>query len=175
MIRRGLIIAAALIGMLTGCDKDKGPDFQGEIELSSQLYGSESYYLLGYSYENSEYYRFPAAADPIPDIINEGYLVDGSKQYSVPGFNTPNQGKGFALVGEFGSGAEADAFFYAYGMVEDGLSYQALSDTVKLHQVWVQQTVRGNYVKMLITDIRSIRSGIGKTLQRSEPGVCIFG
>ena len=163
MRRRGWIVLAGIMLMIAACDSNKGPDYSGEIQLSSQLFGAESYYLIGYSFEDSEYYKFPAAGEPIPEIINEGYLViDGGKQRSLPGFNAPGQGHGFALVGEFPSHAEASAFYVAYGKVEEGLTFEMLSYTVRLHQVWVQQTGRGNYVKMIITAIQHVEVESGK-------------
>lgn len=151
--------------MLAGCDKNKGPDYSGEIQLSSQLFGVENYYLVGYSFAESEYYKYPSYGEErfLPEILNEGFLViDGGKQVSLPGFNAPGQGHGFALVGEFDSRAEAFAFFDSYGEVEDGLTFEAVSDTVKLHQVWVQVTGKGNYVKMIITTIQHMDPESGK-------------
>ncbi len=136
------------------CEKQSGPDMEGEIRLSSQLNGTESYYLFGYSFEEGEMYRYPGVAEGLPDIINEGIpVIGGTQQRSLPGFNTPGRVNGFALVGEFSSLIEAEVFFQDYQKVEDGLQYQVVSDTVKLYQVWVQQTSAGNYAKMLIREI----------------------
>jgi hypothetical protein len=146
--------AATLLLFLVGCEGLVGPDLSGKIKLSSQLFGSESYYLFGYSYEDGEFYKYPYTGERVPDIINEGFLViEGSKQTSLPGFNTPGMVNGFALVGEFESLGDARGFYEGYDQVEEGLQFETVSDTVELYQVWVHQTSAGNYVKMVVTSI----------------------
>ena len=44
-------------------------------------------------------------------------------------------------------------FYEAYKEVEDKLQFEVISDTVKLFQVWVQQTSSDKYVKLLVKDI----------------------
>ncbi len=138
-----------------GCDSWKGPEEKGEFLLSSEKFGTNTYHLRGYLFEESDFYRYPYQGDKIPDIINEGYLViaDGGGLISLPGFNTPGQMHGFALIGEFESLDGARNFYEGYDNVEDGLQYETVSDTVELYQVWVQQTSAGNYVKLLVKDI----------------------
>jgi len=138
-----------------GCDSWKGPKEKGEFQLSSERLGTDTYHLVGYLYEESEFYRFSYQGDKIPDIINEGYrvLADGGGQISLPGFNTPGQINGFALIGEFESLEGARSFYEGYDNVEDGLQFETVSDTVELYQVWVQQTSTNKYVKLLVKDI----------------------
>ena len=156
------IIAATCLLLIVGCKKESGPDLSGTITLSSQLNGTESYYLYGFSFEKGEMYRYPHQDDPLPDIINEGYLViEGNEQISLPGFNTPGQVNGFALVGEFATWDEAYEFYKNYDKVEDGLLYETASDFVELYQVWVQQTAAGNYVRMVVKDIQLSESETG--------------
>ncbi|MCP4309859.1 MAG: hypothetical protein GY790_01230 [Bacteroidetes bacterium] len=154
MKTRATIAALFFLILAGGCDGLTGPDLKGEITLSSQLHGTDSYYLFGYSFENSEMYKYPFPGMPFPDIINEGFSVfDVSGQASLPGFNTPDRVNGFAVVGEFSSLDDAREFYQAYSMVEEGLQFEIVSDTVELYQVWVQKTSAGNYVKMLIKEI----------------------
>lgn len=156
----GMVLFVAM--MPTGCEKASGPDLGGEITLSSQLHGTESYYLYGYTYESGEKNRYPSQEDAIPDIINEGYpVIDGSEQISLPGFNTPSRVNGFAMVGEFSTLEDADVFFRDYEVVEEGLQFEIVSDTVELYQVWVQQTSAGNFVKILIKEIRNDETETG--------------
>ena len=156
------IIAATCLLLIVGCEKESGPDLSGIITLSSQLNGTESYYLYGFSFEEGEMYRYPHQGDPLPDIINEGYLViDGNEQTSLPGFNTPGQVNGFALEGEFSTWDDAYEFYNNYDKVEDGLNYETASDVVELYQVWIQLTAAGNYVKMVVKDIQLFESDTG--------------
>lgn len=150
MMKYGVVLVVFLAA--GGCKALMGPDKRGEIHLSSETFG-DTYYLFGYSYEDSEFYKFQFQGEPIPDIINEGFrvLIGGS----VPGFNTPGQMNGFALVGEYGTLEEARNFYKGYKEVESGLQFEVISDTVKLYQVWVQQTDVGNYVKLLVKEIQN--------------------
>jgi len=156
------IPAVAFLILLCGCKEEAGPDRTGEITLSSQLYGTESYYLNGFSYESGEMYRYPSQDDPLPDIINEGFpVIEGSVERSLPGFNTPARVNGFALVGEFPTWEDARFFYNGYSKVEEDLRYETVSDTVKLYQVWVQQTSAGKFAKMIIRDIQYFEPSMG--------------
>lgn len=159
-----MLLLAGLLVLMMGCKKESGPDYSGQITLSSQLMGTESYYLYGYAYESGEMYAYPHGTDPLPDIINEGFLVleeEGEPLVSKPGFNTPAKVNGFALVGEFINLLEAEDFYDSYAEVEEGLYFETVSDIVELYQVWVQQTSSGKYVKILVRDIQNLQSEQG--------------
>jgi hypothetical protein len=148
----GVIIIAGL----TACEAIRGPDRTGEIQLSCQLFGTDSYYLFGYDYEDGDYHRFPFQGDPVPDIINEGIRVlQGGEVVVLPQFNTPTKGDkiGFALIGKFGTLDEARSVYDNYATVANDLQFEILSETVELYQVWVQKTGEGNFVKLLVKDI----------------------
>ncbi len=157
-------VAAFLVMVLItgGCEAIRGPQRTGEIELSSQRFMSETYYLYGYSYEKADYFRFPFQGEPEPDIINEAFraLIGGSVVL-LPGFNTPAQENGFALLGTFGTLEEAREFYKGYSKVEDGLQFEIVSDTVELYQVWLQHTVLGNYAKLLVRNIQNFEDESG--------------
>jgi hypothetical protein len=156
------VLLIALTMMLAGCKLLRGPDRTGEFRLSSEKFLAESYYLFGYSYEDSEFYRYPYKQDPIPDIINEGFrVIEEGGQYELPGFNTPGQMNGFALLGTFESLADARTLYNDYKKVGDDLQFVTVSDTVKQYQVWVQQTVVGNYVKLLVKEVKSLEGEEG--------------
>lgn len=151
------ILLLALILTCTACKMIFGPDKTGEIRLSSEKFGEEIYYLLGYSYEDSEFYRFPYDNDPTPDIINEGTRVlQGETTIELPSFNTPGQSNGFALVGEFLNMDDARDFYNDYDRVEDGLQFAIETGIVEAYQVWVQMTSAGNYVKLLLKEVESL-------------------
>jgi hypothetical protein len=150
------VILLLLILSLGGCKMFFGPDKTGEFRLSSERSGTEVYYLFGYAYEDSEFYRFPYEKDPQPDIINEGFrILEEDGQYELPGFNTPGQMNGFALVGEFANLDDARDFYNGYDTVEEDLQYSVVGDIVEAFQVWVQKTAAGNYVKLLVKEVAS--------------------
>ena len=156
MKTRFVVLMLLTVG-LAGCKLFGGPDRTGEFRLSSEgMLGDVTYYWVGYSYEDSEFYRYPYEKDPLPDVINLGFrVIGGDGQSTLPGFNTPGRTNGFALVGEFGSLQEARNFYKDYKEADSNLQFSVDSDTVELYQVWVQQTSVGNYAKLLVTDIQN--------------------
>ena len=151
------VLLAGVIAMgMNSCELFRGPDRTGEIQLSSQLFGTDGYYLFGYHYEDGEYYRFEFQGDPIPDIINEGMRILRNGEVAVlPQFNSPKRGEkvGFALIGEYQTLDQARSFYDDYMTVGNDLQFETLSDTVELYQVWIQRTGDGNYAKLLVKDI----------------------
>jgi len=156
------VLLVALIFVSAGCKMLFGPDKKGEFRLSSEKSGTETYYLFGYNYEDSEFYRYPYEKDPLPDIINEGFRVlEGGGTIELPGFNTPGRLNGFALVGEFTNLDDAQDFYDDYDRVEDDLQFVLESDIVEEFQVWIQQTSVGNYVKLLVKEVESLEGEAG--------------
>ena len=161
-MRYRYVLLLALILTSAGCKMLFGPDKTGEFRLSSEKFLADSYYLFGYSYEDSEFYRFPFEKDPSPDIINEGTRVlQGDETIELSSFNTPRQTNGFALVGEFANLDDARDFYNDYNRVEDGLQFAVESSIVEAYQVWIQQTSAGNYVKLLVKDVASLEGEEG--------------
>ena len=150
----GVGIITTLLLILIGCDKVTGPDRTGEISLSSQLFGTDGYYLFGFSYEKGEMYKYPYPGEPVPDIINEGTrVIEDGETVFYPSLNTPAQGNGFALVGDFTSGEDAREFYDKYDTVEEGLQFGTPSGIIEMNQVWIQKTSADNYVKLLVRNI----------------------
>ena len=157
-----VVLLAVLILASAGCKMFRGPDKKGEYRLSSEKFLAESYYLFGYSYEDSEFYRYPFEKDPVPDIINEGYRVlQGDETIELPGFTTPGRMNGFALIGEFDNLEDAEDYYKDYKSVDDGLQYSVESEIVEAYQVWIQKTSTGNYVKLLVKEAESLEGEEG--------------
>jgi hypothetical protein len=149
-----MIFLMPLLWLLVACDDESGPKLNGELEISSQLYGVDSYYLYGYNYARSAFvkYSIPFSGSVIPDIINLPFKnPDGS--IAGPSFNAPSAKNGFHLLGEFGSLDEASTYYENYGEADPSLPLSIDSDTVKQFQVWLQKTQLDHYVKLLVKDI----------------------
>ncbi len=162
MMKGRVVLLAVLILASAGCKMFRGPDRKGEYRLSSEKFLVESYYLFGYSYEDSEFYRYPFEKDPVPDIINEGYRVlQGDETIELPGFTTPGLMNGFALIGEFDNLGDAEDFYKDYKTVDDGLQFVVESEIVEAYEVWIQKTSKGNYVKLLVKEVASLEGEEG--------------
>jgi hypothetical protein len=161
-MRYRYVLLLALILTSAGCKMLFGPDKTGDFRLSSEKTLDEAFYLFGYSYEDSEFYRYPYEKDPLPDIINEGTRrLQGGEVIMLVSFNTPGQTNGFALVGEFTNLDDAKDFYKDYKRVEDGLQFAVESGIVEAYQVWVQMTSVGNYVKLLVKEVASLEGEAG--------------
>jgi len=161
-MKYGYVLLLILVLTSTGCKMLFGPDKTGEFYLSSEKFGTEDFHVLGYSYEDSEFYRFRYEKDPLPDIINEGYrIIQGEETIELPGFNTPGRTNGFALVGEFSNLDDAREFYDDYLSVEEGLQFVVVSEIVEANQVWIQMTSAGNYVKLLVREAASLEGESG--------------
>jgi len=161
-MRYSVVLLGVLILAAAGCKMFRGPDKTGEFRLSSEKFLVESYYLFGYLYEDSEFYRYPFEKDPIPDIINEGFRVlQGEETIELPGFTTPGRTNGFALIGEFDNLGDARDFYEAYKTVEKELQFTVESDIVEAYSVWIQKTSAGNYVKLLVKESESMEGDEG--------------
>jgi hypothetical protein len=168
-MRYRYVLLLALILTSAGCKMLFGPDKTGDFRLSSEKTLAESYYLFGYSYEDSEFYRYPFEKDPVPDIINEGTRVlQGDETIELVSFNTPGQSNGFALVGEFSNLDDAKDFFKDYKRVEDGLQFSVESGIIEAYQVWVQMTSAGNYVKLLVKEVNSLEGDEGNKYSEAQ-------
>lgn len=156
-MRNRFVLLLVLVLTSSGCKMLFGPDKKGDFRLSSEKTLADTYYLYGYSYEDSEFYRFPFEKDPTPDIINEGTrVIQGDQIVELVSFKTPGESNGFALVGEFTNKDDAEDFYKDYKRVEDGLQFSVETGIVEAHQVWVQQTSAGNYVKLLVKEVNSL-------------------
>jgi hypothetical protein len=168
-MRNIFVLLLALILTGTGCDLLFGPDKKGDFRLSSEKSLADSYYLYGYSYEDSEFYRYPFEKDPLPDIINEGTrILQGETTIELPSLNTPGQSNGFALVGEFLNLDDAKDFYNDYDRVEDGLQFSVESGVIEAFQVWIQKTSAGNYVKLLVKEVESLEGEEGNKYSEAK-------
>ena len=69
---------------------------------------------------------------------------------------TPDQEKDLGRILK-----EARDFYDGYSKAVDGLQFETESYAIELHQVWVQQTAAGNYVKLLIKGIENYEGESG--------------
>jgi hypothetical protein len=150
-----LIIALAVYS----CNGFQGAD-EGQIILSSQ-FDFEMATLTGYHFESASFVSFPSVEGEIPDIVVDQFrLLDGSIK---PGFSSPDNMNGFALVASYEEKAASDDFFRnELKEVDSSLAYAASSDTVRLFQVWVLKTSLGNFAKLHVLAIDEIDTEFGK-------------
>ncbi len=147
-----------LLVLLASCDPPGNDENRGQVVLSSAFDFNNST-IYGYNFELKTFTQFPSSLDQVPDIIVDKYTrVNGD---ILPGFDTPGNNNGFALVSESGSLAESVEFFDAYREFDTGLALSPTTDTVWAYQVWVLKTSQDKFVKLNIRDIRILHNVAG--------------
>jgi len=138
---------------LMACDHSGGT-YSDEILLSSELFGSATYYVRGYLFEEGEFINYPGT-DGTPDILAENFRqADGS--IVAAGFSSPGNSAAFLLKGTYNSESEATDVYTALTVADTVSTYQEITDTLRINQVWLFRTVNGHYAKMQIKDIAKV-------------------
>ncbi len=152
-MKRRLMQAGVLLvimGMTVGCEETAGPDYEGEIVLSSRFNFSDAS-VMGYNFEESDFTPYPSGGEPLPDVIVEKYTrVDGSIE---PGFNSPSNDHGFSQLETFGSATAAGNFFNQYREIETNLDFSPMTDTVQTNDIYLLKTRKGAFAKLWVKEI----------------------
>jgi hypothetical protein len=162
--RLGFNALLILLLMVVSCETGGGGDGEGRIVLSS-IFDYESSKTRGFNFEEEQFMEFPAATatSPQPDIIIETYKrVDAPPK---PGFTSPGNENGFALLGVFDDLTTSEDFYNNYLEVDTSLTLNSSTDTVRLYQVWILRTALGNYAKLLVRDIRNYDDMAGEYME----------
>lgn len=142
-----------LLLLLTGCPSGPEPSHSGEITLSSELFGTVSWYVQGYRFETEEYLNYPGTGD-VPDLLLEN-LRRPDGQIVATGFSSPGNLHAFLLKGTYASPSEAGSAYDALLSADTLSAYSDISDTLRENQLWLFRTSEGRYAKILVEDITS--------------------
>jgi len=158
------LFISLLFLMAVSCnDPDKDENW-GAFVLSSEFDFTSSS-IVGYNFELKTYKRFPSGDDPVPDIILDKYTLPGGEIF--PGFSSPSNDAGFALVSESGALVEALEFFDTYQEFNPATALSPSTDTIKKFQVWVLKNSMENYIKMVVKDILYLQNVSGDYIKVS--------
>ena len=136
------------------CSKSDNNSYHGVDTIDNKLYGSTTYYALGFSFELGKLTSTLEA--PAPDItIHVNTDVDGNITGKY--INTPNLVESFALSATLNSAAEAEDHFDSLLDVGNPTWYLSATD-VSENQVWIFKTAKGSYVKFRIIDLNTDNS-----------------
>lgn len=138
-----------LILIASACSKKDLNPYSGVDIIDNKLYGTQSYYALGFSFELGE--LTSTLEVPAPDITIH-VSTDVAGNITGKYINTPNLIESFALAGSFNSLTEADDFFHAFTEVGNR-SWTLNAQNVEEHDVWLFLTSKGNYVKFRIVEL----------------------
>jgi hypothetical protein len=156
------LLCCVFIPVLTGysCSEDKPePSAISKITLSSETFGTQTYYSMGYSFETQEFLKRIGSGSEIDIYLNEILNPQGELTGVQFATNTISESTfGFYLNATLEDSVEAKNYYDNY-IVADFPEYVPLSDTIKEFQVYTFRTWKLNYVKFFVSDIRVFYSG----------------
>ena len=153
-----LILFLFLITM-GSCDEDEDTvKYSGVAILSSEkTQNGDIYIVYGFSFEKGKSVPYTLTGGSPPDVIVNN-LTDVLNNIIGAVLNSPDNEEAFCLSIAVENYADAKDWFDNYNEVT-ATDFIALSDTVKLYQVWTLQTAGGKFAKILIKQIDIITSG----------------
>lgn len=144
---KSLIILLSIVAF--ACNKKDLNPYSGVDIIDNKLYGTQSYYALGFSFELGK--KTSTLEVPAPDItIHVSTDVGGNITGKY--INSPNLIESFALAGSFNSITEADDFFNSLTEVGNRI-WSLNAQNVEENDVWLFKTSEGNYVKFRIVEL----------------------
>jgi hypothetical protein len=152
-------------------EEETEPRDEGEVTLSSRILGSQTYYVMGFSFERDEKIPTTGSNGFMPDIVAEDIEVRDpvSGEWNTAGIvlrpatTNPNS---FVLNFSSSNAETAQEWFDNYREVEFNDPFWR-TDTLRpepVYQVYTYRTIKDNYVKLLIRDVTLIGSDYGEVV-----------
>jgi hypothetical protein len=149
-----LIILLTANLAINSCEENNGDDRpKGEVTISSEILGTNVYYVNGFSFEEEEYVPSLNSGSDVPDIIPENILEVSGEVIGMALSAGPGNPYGFYKNFESNNIAEAEEFYDNYTEAE-AVNFSSLSDTLEAGQVYTFRTYKDNFVKFLVKDVR---------------------
>ncbi|MFW5820703.1 MAG: hypothetical protein ACOCWA_05395 [Bacteroidota bacterium] len=147
-----LLVCCTLI--LSACEEKKEePRSKASVSLSSEILGTNIYYVNGFSFEEDEYISSLNTTGSIPDIIPQNILKPDQEVVGLALSAGPGNNYGFYKNFESENFSEAEEFYENY-LEAEAVNFSSLSDTIRVGQVYTFRTYKDNYVKFLVEDVR---------------------
>ncbi len=152
------VLLAVMIWVCISCDKkDEGPQYSGEIILSSEILQSgQNYVFYGFSFETGKISTYSLTSSVMPDlaaihvILGDNITVDLASSNELDAFHEN---------GIFASATEAEEYFNNYTEVITS-DFQALAQNIKENQVWTVQTASKRFAKIRIREITAKKGSL---------------
>ncbi|MFW5644376.1 MAG: hypothetical protein ACOCZL_00550 [Bacteroidota bacterium] len=154
-MKRILSLALTCVFMCYACEEEKKePKTWGEVTLSSEILGTNMYYVNAYSFEEDKYVPSMNSGSDIPDVIPQNIIRPNQDIIGMALSPGPENRHGFFKNYESSNLSEAQDFYSDYLEVNIG-DFETLSDTLKAGQVYTFRTHKDNYVKFIVKEIRT--------------------
>lgn len=145
-----LIFIASLMALSVGCKKESSTPTSGEINLSSQKFGTQTFYVFGFSVSTGSLVQFSlGSVTQTPDWVLEEILDISGKPVGANITTNPQNTLAFSLNGTFSTNEEALAAFSVYKDATMPNPMDKISD-IKPNQLYTYKDHSGKYIKFLI-------------------------
>lgn len=145
------------------CEREESPPGnKGSATISSELFTTGlTYYVFGFSFEADDFARYPGS-DKTVDFVPVNDKNPGGEVTGVYFEKTGTTQNGFHKNGEFQDLNAALEYYNNYKNAVQG-PLVSLTDDIRPFQVYTFKTAKGNFVKFLVKDVRSIEDVSGNT------------
>ena len=141
-----------LVIALTGCKKDNNPANSGTATIDNKLYGTTTYYALGFTFSTGK--KTSTLNVPPPDLTIDGFdVLINNKDSLVLSFYADNYLPSFFLYGTYPDAASASEAFTGLKSFT-APQWTDLGDNVNANQIWLFRTGAPTYAKHRIVETK---------------------
>lgn len=152
------LLAVAML--LWSCKKEEVIPVSGSMVLSTNSVLEGQYITRGFSFADAKFHSFPGTAASQVDLIAFA-SSDSSGQRTLANLISPsNEDSAFFLAGQFNTLTEANNYFDGLINIPEA-SFVGVTPPLQPFEVWVVQTGRGTFAKILVREIRQVQSNDG--------------
>ena len=144
-----LFILLLSASAFNSCSKEDDPKDSGVATIDNTLYGQNVYYAIGFSFDEGK--TLPTHEEPQPDITVHA-ITDNDGNVTSAYLDTPILLPPFSLAGEFDNSQDASDF-YENLVIVGTPAWLATATPVKINQVWIFKTKKGNYAKFRVISL----------------------
>ena len=156
---KSTLLIVFLFLFVCGCKKDSKAPTTGEVTLSSQKFGTQTFYVYGFSVSAGSLVQFSlGTASQYPDWVLEEILDVAGIPTGVNITTNSSNTLAFCLNGSYANITEATSAFAAYREVAFSNSTDKILD-IKPFQIYTYKNKSLNYTKFLIENLEIKNSG----------------
>ena len=151
---RYFLLLFLTIFLFFGSSCKKSGSGSGVVTVDSKLYGTSSYYALGFKFSTG---KKVSTLNGNPDLtVAAGSLTSGGSVVAYLASNTFDPA--FYLYGEYANSADAENSFNSL-LSFNVSTWSDFGTPLAPDQIWIFRTDDGNYAKLLVTAV-TLNSGI---------------
>jgi hypothetical protein len=148
-MKKIIIISLLILSFIHGCKKDDQPPLSGTETINNDLFGTQPYYAIGFSFSLGE--KLSTLNNPPPDITIDN---DNDPQELI--FEANNRNNSFFMEGEYASTSEAILAFNNLTSIDIQESqWSGIGYHVRPNQIWIYRSGSEHYTKLRIISTKA--------------------